>query len=399
MTETAESTGSATDEERLLTGYTGRLALALSLGWLITLLGRQALPPLLPTLIDELTISPSQAGFALTLMWGLYAALMYPGGRLSDHLSRKTILVVGAAVSLAGFTLLSATRTYPMFLLSVGLVGVGVGLYFISTRALLSDLFVERRGQAFGMQASAGSIGSALGAAVAVGALAVASWRATFLPVLLVLLFVLFSIHRWVREPYVIDRVSLDLRDTGSRLFRTSRMRWLLVAYILFAFTLQAISGFLPTFLQAEKGFSAAAASGGFALIYVVGMFVGPIAGNLGDRASKTHISAGGLVIGTAGLALLVFFPSPAVIVLGIVVYAAGLRAFPPVMQAYLMDVFPDESMGGDLGALKSIYTGIGSLGPTYVGFVAQQWNYSVAFGGFVPLLVVSAGIIVWTVE
>lgn len=396
MTETAEKSSSADKEERLFTGYSGQLALTLSGGWLITLLGRQALPPLLPTLIDGLAISPSQAGFALTLMWGLYAALMYPGGRLSDHLSRKTILVSGVLVLLLGFFLLIGTVSYYSLLLSVGLIGIGAGLYFISTRALLSDLFVSRRGQAFGLQASAGSIGSALGAAAAVGALAVATWRATFLPVVIVLAVVLYVVHRGIREPYVVARVSLGLRDTGSRLFKANEMRWLLLAYVLFSISLQAVNGFLPTFLQAEKGFSAAWASAGFALIYVVGMVSGPVAGGLGDRLSRTYISAGGLLLGTGGLALMVFFPSPVVVVSGIAVYAAGLRAFPPVIQAYLMDIFPDDSMGGDLGALKSIYTGIGSLGPTYVGFVAQEWSYTVAFAGFIPFLALSAAIIVW---
>lgn len=79
-------------QERLLTGYSGRMVLLIALGWMAVLLGRQALPPLLPTIIKQLVISPARAGFALTLMMGLYALLQYPAGRLSDIIPRTTLL-------------------------------------------------------------------------------------------------------------------------------------------------------------------------------------------------------------------------------------------------------------------------------------------------------------------
>jgi hypothetical protein len=58
-------------------------------------------------------------------------------------------------------------------------------------------------------------------------------------------------------------------------------------------------------------------------------------------------------------------------------------------MQAHLMDSFPDESMAGDLGATRTVYIGIGSVGPAYVGFVASRLNYTVAFAGFVVAFLV----------
>ena len=44
------------------------------------------------------------------------------------------------------------------------------------------------------------------------------------------------------------------------------------------------------------------------------------------------------------------------------------------------MDTFPTESMAGDLGGMRSLYIGLGSLGPTAVGFVAGRASYAVAF-------------------
>ncbi|MDY6819310.1 MAG: MFS transporter [Halobacteriales archaeon] len=383
-------------EERLVTGHSGRLSLLLSLGWLATLLGREALPPLLPDIIAALNITSSQAGVALTLMWGLYALMQYPSGRLADGLSRTTVLVVSLVILILGFVLLSVVGSYVAFLFAVALIGIGAGLYFVPTRALLSDLFVERRAQAFGIQMAAGGLGSALAAGVAVAAITVATWQTAFLPAIVGLIVVFAFLHRWSHEPYVIDRVSLDLRGTGSRVFATTELRWVVIAYSLFAVTWSGVIGFLPTFLRAEKALSPALASSAFALIFIVAIIIGPISGNLGDRFDHTSVAAAALTLGLIGLAAVIYAPSLPVILLGVVVFAAGLRSYPPVMQAYLMDAFPDDSMGGDFGAIKAIYTGVGSLGPSYIGFVAQEATYVVAFSGLVVALLAAVGIILW---
>jgi MFS family permease len=85
---------------------------------------------------------------------------------------------------------------------------------------------------------------------------------------------------------------------------------------------------------------------------------------------------------------------SPAVAVAAVAVFAVGLLAFPPVMQSYLMDAFPDSSAGGDLGAMRTVYIGIGALGPTYVGATATLASYDLAFWGLVVALLAAAGIV-----
>jgi hypothetical protein len=70
--------------------------------------------------------------------------------------------------------------------------------------------------------------------------------------------------------------------------------------------------------------------------------------------------------------------------------------AFTPVLQAHLMDVLPDASKGGDLGAFKTVYEGLSSVGPTYVGVVVGFASYDVAFGGFLVCLAASALVLGW---
>ncbi|WP_458189750.1 MFS transporter [Haladaptatus sp. NG-WS-4] len=398
--ELADGTQLSTDE-RLVTGYSGRLLLAVSLGWAMIQTGRLVLSPMLPTVMASLDITDFQAGVALTSLWGLYALGQYPSGRLSDHLSRKTLLVAGLSLLVVGFAALASAPTYSAFLLGAAVVGTGAGLYPTPARALVSDLFVARRGQAFGLHTASGDSGGAVAAGLAVVVLAVATWRAAFFPVMFVLVAVLVMLHRWNREAYTRPRIDAeagrvvldDLRATAGR-FGNRRTAALLVAYSLYAFVWQSVTGFLPTFLQNAKGFSPALASSGFAALFVVGALVKPLSGSLGDRISRPVVAAGSLVVATVALASVVTMSGTLAVAVSVVVFAAGLMAYPPVMQAHLMDVFPDGSMGGDLGATRTVYIGLGSLGTTYVGFVAGRADYATAFTGLLACLIISASIV-----
>lgn len=368
------------------------MSTVLGIGWACTQLGRQVLPPLLPTITDQLAISPSKAGLALTLMWGTYALVHYPGGRYSDQLSRKTVMVGGLTVMIAGFTILLTVITYPVFVVGAALVGVGAGLYFVPMRALLADLFVSRRGRALGLNLAAGMVGTVLAAGVALGVISIGRWKLAFLPVIVVLLLVLITIQRWNKESYVISWVDLGLRETMWRVFGDRSVRRLVIAYSLWAFTFQAITNFLPTYLQ-SIGLSATVATSGFALLFVVASVVMPIAGNLGDRIGHVPVAIVGLACSIIGLVGLLLAPTTWAILLAIVVFSAGLMAYPPVMQAYLLDIMPTANIGGDFGAFKTVYTAVGSLGPVYVGLVAERVGYAVAFGGTVTCLVLGVGL------
>jgi len=105
-------------------------------------------------------------------------------------------------------------------------------------------------------------------------------------------------------------------------------------------------------------------------------MVVKPLAGGLCDHFPRLRVATGALLLGAVAMAVVVVSSISLVVVASVVFLACGLMAFPPVMQTFLMDVFPNESMGGDLGAARTVYIGIGSFGPTYVGVVADRAGF-----------------------
>lgn len=376
--------------ERLFSGYSGKMFFILSFGWFTTQLGRRALPPLLPGIITDLSMTSAQAGIALSIMSGLYAIIHYPSGRLADELTRRTVIVTGISVMSLGFALLTISSNYIRFLVGVSFVGLGAGFYAVPLRALLADLFVERRGQAFGINTAFGATGNVLAALLAVVTIHVGAWQLSFFPVIFLLVPLFFLFNKYSQEKLIVRRIHLDLKVTIYRVLTSGRIRWLIATYSLFMFTWQGVLGFLPTFLEIEKGFSPVVASGSFALVFLVAAIVMPISGWMGDRIENLTVTLIALLIGSFGLIAMVTNSSKLGILIGIGIFAMGLMSFPPVMMSELMNKFPDESVGGDYGVSKSIYVGLGSIGPTYVGFLADYTNYTLAIGSILFGLLIS---------
>lgn len=383
------------EAEQLFRGYAGRLFVGISVGWFVLAFGRQLLPPLLPSIIADLQISSFQAGIALTGLLAMRAISHYPGGRFADELSRKTV-VVGSLVTISlGFVLLSAAVSYPFFFLAVVILGTGGGAYVISARTTAADLYLEKRGLAFGIQNMFTNTAGVAASGGAVLVLAVGTWRSAFLPIVALLAVLALGIHRWNRDPYVVERVELDLLDTIRRVFNTPKVRTAVAAYILGIFAWMGMINFLPTYLQVEKGVSVTLASAGFGLVFLMGAGAGPLAGVLGDRFGKLPTAVASLVVGTVGLFTLVAGTSIPILAVTIVAMAAGFWAFFPITQAYLMDSFADGSMGGDLGAVKGFWGLVGSLGPSYVGLIADLRSYTLAYVGLGVCLLASLVLIV----
>jgi len=308
-------------------------------------------------------------------------------------LTRTTVMVAAFGLLVPAYLVLTVTYSYLFFLLGAALAGIGAGLYTPSVAGLLSDLFVERRGRAFGINSASISVGGILASGLATLVLSIATWRSAFPPIVVVLVLLGLLLHYWSREGYEIDRPNLAIVSTVGRLVRRRRLRRTIVALVLLSVVYRGTVGFLPTFLQVEKGLPPELANSAYAGLFVVGMVASPIAGGIGDRWGHAIVAAGTVTVGLVGLGLLLFVDGLAFIVVAVLVFAFGLLGFWPVMNTYVMDSAPDSSMGGDFGAIGTIYIGLGSVGPTYVGIVADYHSYTVAFAGLSICLVVTIGL------
>ncbi len=144
------------------------------------------------------------------------------------------------------------------------------------------------------------------------------------------------------------------------------------------------------------KGFSSTFANNAFAGFFLIGALARNVVGYLGDRFTHLDVAIASAVFGTVGLVVLAASQSLVPVVAGLGVLAVGVTGFPPVMNAYLTNYFPNASMGSDYGVTRTLLIFLGSVGPTYIGFLAGTFTYNVAFIALAPFFTVSALILVW---
>lgn len=288
-------------QERIFTGHSGRLFLLLT-GLLICLqMTQRMLPLLLPTIIDDLSITTFLAGAALTLLRITRASMEYPGGRCVDQRSRTTVLIASVVLVILGLAILSLAVSYVLFLVGIVVLGLGSGFYSPASRALLSDAFHNKRGRAFGLHLLGSDLSGILAAGVVVVILWIATWRGIFLPIAAILSPVLVAFYLVSREPVQINAVEFRIRETGARLFTDPVLRWLVIAYSLFILSGGSVISFLPTFLIDVHGFSFAFESSAFALVYPVGIVSKPVSGLLSDWAPRRTVAGAGLMLASGG--------------------------------------------------------------------------------------------------
>lgn len=358
--------------------------------------GRFAVSPLLPEVISTFGITAAAAGLGLTVMWAVQALSQFPGGRLVDAWTPKTVLVGGVTIAVVGLGLLMAAGRFITFVLGLAVFGLGMGLYLPAMVTVLSRSFVTRRARAFSVNEVAVNVGGIAAGGLAVGAIALGTWRVAFVPVLVLLVAVAVTTHRCIPEPYRFGQATLDLAGTRSRLFGDRRWLAMLLVFALLSFSWQGVSTFLPTLLQVEKGFGPALASQAFAGLFFAGLVATLVVAPQGDRFGPLRLASVALVVGASGLGLLVWSSSTIAALGGILLFGFGGTAFWPLMITALVGVLPDDTVGGDFGAFSTVFTTIGSLGPASVGLVADLSGFQVAFAGLGGCVATAAVVLGW---
>ena len=144
---------------------------------------------------------------AITLFLLVMAALMIPGGKLTDRWGRKRCFTLGLSIYAVGALLSAVSPNLGVLILGNSILeGVGTALLippvYILTTMLFGDL--KSRARAFGVISGMGGVGAAMGPLIG-GLIATAiSWRAAFLfQAVVVATIVLLS--RRIKDPVPPD--------------------------------------------------------------------------------------------------------------------------------------------------------------------------------------------------
>ena len=312
---------------------------------------------------------------AITIFLLVMAALMIPGGKLTDRWGRKRCFTVGLVVYGIGALLSAAAPGLGILILGNSILeGVGTALLippvYILTTLLVTDL--TSRARAFGVISAAGGVGGASGPLIGGLITDAISWRAAFVfqalivAGALVLAWFFWSVRvkeRAGQEPLL--STGLFRNRTSNLGLVTQNAQWLLLIGISFV---------VAAYLQVVRGYDAIQTG-----VIFTAATVGLLASSLGAerfakrRPQRTLIMAGFLVtIAGIGVLLAMVIGSPSVWAFapGLLLIGLGLGLMLTPSVNVVQSAFPEELQGEISGLSRSVSNLGSSLGTAIAGTI-----------------------------
>jgi FSR family fosmidomycin resistance protein-like MFS transporter len=260
------------------------------------------LPPLLPLIIDRLSLSLAKAGFLTTVMQ--LPSLLNPYlGSWADRGNGRRFVILAPALTAVPMSLLGLAPTYAVLILLLFATGISVALFHVPSPVMVAKYAGLQKGRGMSVYMTGGELARTIGPLIAAGW--VSGFGLTYFPA--IMLFGLFT-SAWLAMQFR-DPVSIHVgrkRASTRQVWREMRALFLPLGAILCArgFMHAAMAAFLPTFIQ-RKGGSLWDGGMALALYEAAGVCGILLAGRLSDRYGRRRVLAVSMT--GAPLALLCF--------------------------------------------------------------------------------------------
>ncbi len=257
--------------------------------------------PLLPLLIEKLSLSLTQAGFLSTVMQ--LPALANPLlGSLADRTSVRYFIILAPAMTAIPMSLLGLAPNYGVLLILLFVTGMSVAVFHVPAPVMVARLAGDRKGKGMSFFMTGGELARAVGPLVVVGAVSLLGLEGIY-PVMVV--GIAASVWLFFKFRAVSITVHKAQRNGLVETFRQMRPVLLPLAAILVArgFMHASLATFLPTFMASETGnlWLAGTALTVFELCGVAGVMT---SGSLSDHFGRRRVLLLCLVGGPVSLFL-----------------------------------------------------------------------------------------------
>ncbi|MCP4623239.1 MAG: MFS transporter [bacterium] len=231
---------------------TGKI-LALSIAHFIHDVYSSFLAPLLPLLIEKLSMSLTQAGFLSTIMQ--IPALLNPHiGVLADRISIRYFVILAPAMTSIPMSLIGMAPSYGVLLILLFIAGISVSMFHVPSPVMVADLSAARKGRGMSFYMTGGELARTVGPLVAVAAVSVFGLE-DFYPVMIFgLLSSVWLYFKFRKVP--VKQVSSKRRLSILETWRSLRHVLLPLTAILVTrgFMHASMTAFLPTYIEMETG-------------------------------------------------------------------------------------------------------------------------------------------------
>jgi len=350
----------------------------LILAWAANFVIRIGFSALLPSIIDELSLSYTRAGLLASAFFYAYVLMQIPSGLLGDRFGRRRILLIGLVGGALAAGLTGLAGSFVTLFLARALTGAFQGSLFSNDRAIIATVTPpERIGLGQGVSFSGPGLGLTFG--LVIGGLLVEflPWRTVMMLFGLGPLAAAVLIARYVPAP----APSAVRTAVGQRLrsLFTNGPLWVLALVSLCAIGNQFILATWSPLFFGEVGVTDVARAGSYAALQGIAASLGMVASGwahdyLLERgySSKTVIEAGLAGVTLSMFAMAVVIAQRSIPALAAVLFVAAFFCWSiwGAVYALLARLVRPEELGTAFGFSNSISFVGAIVGPTATGWV-----------------------------
>lgn len=342
----------------------------------------------------KLALEADALGFGLSIgAFSIASLLLRPVvGWSSDRFGRRPLLIGGSLVTVAALLLHVVAADLLVFTIARCALGAGEAFFFVAALAAASDIAPEeRRGEAISYLSLSLYLGIAIGPPVAEWIFTAGSYVAVWIAATAVAgAAVVLSLFVPESAPAASDEGAR--RSVKGRLFHPAGI----LPGIVILFGLWGMAGFftyLPLYTPEIGMDGAGLPLTAYALVVVVLRIVGA---TWPDRFGAARLSGVALAISAIGLAVIGLIPTSAGLLLGTLVFAAGVAFTMPALLALAVSRVPATERGRVVGTTTVFLDLAFGVAPVALGFIADASGYRTTFLVSAMLAVVAVTVL-WT--
>ncbi len=367
----------------------------------LTATGMTIVGPVLPFIVKQYVSNPDHLALAMGWLAASYGICQFcaaPGlGVLSDRYGRRPLLllcVLGSATGYAVFGLGGAL--WVLFLGQVidGVTGGNISILF----ACVADLSEpEERGRLFGQVGAAVGAGFMVGPVIGGFASKLGVSAPLYLTAVILLANVLWGYFHFpesLRPEHRRAQISLAELNPFRQLRRVAaipRVRWFLLAGLLYALAFAALTSTLAVLVMDHMGWEA----DGIGLLFLVvgamdilvqGVLIGRLLPVFGD-ARLAVVGMAGLMGGYALISSVAFVASPPLLVVGVMLFAFSTGLVEPALGSLVSQAAGTGEQGVVQGGGQSVQSLARILGPLWGGALYARLGHATPYWSGVVLV------------
>ena len=363
-------------------------------GWALDAMDYMIFTFVITTVIAVFDITRGQAGQLATVTLLFSAVGGWLAGVVADRFGRVRVLQYTILAFTVCTVLIGFSQNFTQMYILRALQGLGFGGEWAVGSVLIGEMVRSKyRGRAVGLVQSGWAIGWGIAAIIYTVSFSVLpadwAWRSLFWFGALLALLV-FYIRRFVPEPELFvetkelrkERTSSFMEIFAPQLLKTTVLASLMCIGIQGGY--YAVTTWIPTYLEKERGLSVLS-TGGYLAVIIVGSFCGYMVGAwvtdfLGRRANVLIFSV------LSGISVYVYTQIPIgdswMLVLGFPLGFASCGIFGS-LGAFLTELFPSRVRGSAQGFAYNFGRGVGAIFPAMVGYLSDRQGLAFAIGVF----------------